>query len=284
VNKEKEPFVKGLQRMAQSERHRDNGSMGSKSDLAERSLETDLHDVAQIESNVPIDDVSQEFQGMRVSESMDSNVMMQFPPSIGSTIPYQPMANTLIITNLPYRVRWQELKDLFRRFGHPSRSEVLLGPDSRSRGIGYVVMSSYEEALRCVSGLKDYEWFGRTIQVSLDTGGYGLSRAYYPPENLYATMRQSSFPRQMPVFGETLNQYPPQHIPNPFNYVPVMYPYMDTNPQYIPSEPIYIPGGFDGTPASYQSHNSHFTTTSTSTASSNRLLYIGNVIVNYNIG
>lgn len=35
---------------------------------------------------------------------------------------------------LPYRVRWQDLKDLFRKAGTVLRADVSLGPDNRSRG------------------------------------------------------------------------------------------------------------------------------------------------------
>lgn len=37
---------------------------------------------------------------------------------------------------LPYRVRWQDLKDLFRRSGTVLRADVALSPDNRSRGHG----------------------------------------------------------------------------------------------------------------------------------------------------
>jgi RNA recognition motif. (a.k.a. RRM, RBD, or RNP domain) len=85
--------------------------------------------------------------------------------SVGST--------TLAVTNLPYRIRWQDLKDLFRRYGTPSRADVFLAPDGRSRGVGMVSMRTRQEAENCVNDLNGYEWFGRKIGVKIDeTGGH----------------------------------------------------------------------------------------------------------------
>jgi RNA recognition motif-containing protein len=80
---------------------------------------------------------------------------------------------TLAVTNLPYRIRWQDLKDLFRRYGTPSRADVFLAPDGRSRGVGMVSMRTRREAENCVNDLNGYEWFGRKIGVQIDeTGGH----------------------------------------------------------------------------------------------------------------
>jgi hypothetical protein len=82
-------------------------------------------------------------------------------------------STTLAVTNLPYRIRWQDLKDLFRRYGTPSRADVFLAPDGRSRGVGMVSMRTRLEAENCVNDLNGYEWFGRKIGVRIDeTGGH----------------------------------------------------------------------------------------------------------------
>src|SRR5271170_7157025 len=100
------------------------------------------------------------------------------PPYGLQTVPPQPApesvgSTTLAITNLPYRIRWQDLKDLFRRYGTPSRADVFLAPDGRSRGVGMVSMRSRREAENCVNDLNGYEWFGRKIGVKIDeTGGH----------------------------------------------------------------------------------------------------------------
>ena len=51
---------------------------------------------------------------------------------------------------LPYRVRWQDLKDLFRKAGTVLRADVSLGPDNRSRGYGTVLLATSEDAARAV--------------------------------------------------------------------------------------------------------------------------------------
>jgi RNA recognition motif. (a.k.a. RRM, RBD, or RNP domain) len=82
-------------------------------------------------------------------------------------------STTLAVTNLPYRIRWQDLKDLFRRYGTPSRADVFLAPDGRSRGVGMVSMRTRREAENCVNDLNGYEWYGRKIGVKIDeTGGH----------------------------------------------------------------------------------------------------------------
>lgn len=51
---------------------------------------------------------------------------------------------------LPYRVRWQDLKDLFRRAGTVLRADVSLGQDNRSRGYGTVLMGSREDGAKAI--------------------------------------------------------------------------------------------------------------------------------------
>lgn len=50
------------------------------------------------------------------------------------------------LAQLPYRVRWQDLKDLFRKAGTVLRADVSLGPDNRSRGYGTVLLATAEDA------------------------------------------------------------------------------------------------------------------------------------------
>lgn len=58
------------------------------------------------------------------------------------------IANVFPLTTfqLPYRVRWQDLKDLFRKAGTVLRADVSLGPDNRSRGYGTVLLATAEDA------------------------------------------------------------------------------------------------------------------------------------------
>ncbi|KAK8844608.1 hypothetical protein IAR55_006455 [Kwoniella newhampshirensis] len=69
---------------------------------------------------------------------------------------------------LPYRVRWQDLKDLFRKAGTVLRADVSLGPDNRSRGYGTVLMGSREDAARAIDRYNGYTWQTRTLEVRPD--------------------------------------------------------------------------------------------------------------------
>ncbi|EIW54931.1 uncharacterized protein TRAVEDRAFT_83958, partial [Trametes versicolor FP-101664 SS1] len=78
---------------------------------------------------------------------------------------------------LPYRVRWQDLKDLFRRAGTVLRADVSLGPDNRSRGYGTVLLATAEDAGRAVDMFNGYTWQTRTLEVRPDRMGEELGMA-----------------------------------------------------------------------------------------------------------
>lgn len=69
---------------------------------------------------------------------------------------------------LPYRVRWQDLKDLFRKAGTVLRADVSLGPDNRSRGYGTVLLATAEDAGRAVDMFNGYSWQTRVLEVRPD--------------------------------------------------------------------------------------------------------------------
>ena len=83
-----------------------------------------------------------------------------------------------MVLQLPYRVRWQDLKDLFRRAGTVLRADVALGPDNRSRGHGTVLLASQEDAERAIGLFQGWCWQGRVLEVRKDrviSGEEGLS-------------------------------------------------------------------------------------------------------------
>lgn len=73
-----------------------------------------------------------------------------------------------LTSQLPYRVRWQDLKDLFRKAGTVLRADVSLGPDNRSRGYGTVLLASAEDAGRAVDMFNGYSWQTRVLEVRAD--------------------------------------------------------------------------------------------------------------------
>ncbi|KAF9530170.1 hypothetical protein CPB83DRAFT_763507 [Crepidotus variabilis] len=82
--------------------------------------------------------------------------------------PLRDTRTQLFVGNLPYRVRWQDLKDLFRKAGTVLRADVSLGPDNRSRGYGTVLLATAEDAGRAVDMFNGYTWQTRVLEVRLD--------------------------------------------------------------------------------------------------------------------
>lgn len=51
---------------------------------------------------------------------------------------------------LPFRVRWQDLKDMFKKAGEVIRADVAIGFDNRSKGHGTVLFTRVEDAQQAV--------------------------------------------------------------------------------------------------------------------------------------
>lgn len=71
----------------------------------------------------------------------------------------------VFIGNLPFSVRWQELKDLFKPYGEIERADVLENSFGKSRGMGTVYYYRKEDADNAIAKLNGYEWYGRIIEV-----------------------------------------------------------------------------------------------------------------------
>ncbi|KAI0038931.1 RNA-binding domain-containing protein, partial [Auriscalpium vulgare] len=87
---------------------------------------------------------------------------------------------------LPYRVRWQDLKDLFRKAGTVLRADVSLGPDNRSYGYGTVLLATTEDAGRAVDMFNGYSWQSRILEVRLDRLPADLDNPPGPPGGFLA--------------------------------------------------------------------------------------------------
>ncbi|KAF9788638.1 hypothetical protein BJ322DRAFT_1050218 [Thelephora terrestris] len=99
----------------------------------------------------------------------DIEAVIQMATSNQGRLPIPKDTRTqLFVGNLPYRVRWQDLKDLFRKAGTVLRADVSLGPDNRSRGYGTVLLASAEDATRAVEMFNGYNWQTRTLEVRPD--------------------------------------------------------------------------------------------------------------------
>lgn len=77
------------------------------------------------------------------------------------------MAKKLFVGGLPYATRDEELKEFFAQAGSVSSAQVIMDKFSgRSKGFGFVEMSSDEEADKAIATLNGASMGGRTIVVS----------------------------------------------------------------------------------------------------------------------
>lgn len=92
------------------------------------------------------------------------------------------MGKKLYVGNLSYGVNSSELQELFSRFGTVESAQVIEDRESgRSKGFGFVEMSSDEEAQAAIQGLNGQEHGGRPLTVNEarpreDRGGGGGGR------------------------------------------------------------------------------------------------------------
>ncbi|KAG7811038.1 hypothetical protein KL921_002666 [Ogataea angusta] len=73
----------------------------------------------------------------------------------------------VFIGNLPFSVRWQDLKDLFKSCGPIIRADVREDHRGRSKGFGTVIFENSEDADRAIADFNGYDMEGRRIEVRL---------------------------------------------------------------------------------------------------------------------
>ena len=77
------------------------------------------------------------------------------------------MGKKLYCGNLSYGVRSPELEELFTQFGTVESAQVIEDRETgRSKGFGFVEMTSDEEASAAIEALDGKEHEGRTIRVN----------------------------------------------------------------------------------------------------------------------
>lgn len=77
----------------------------------------------------------------------------------------------LFVGNFPFSVDDEKLREFFSRAGNVVSAKVMTeGEGGRSRGFGFVEMSSEEDARKAISELNSTQWDGRQIKVSEDRG------------------------------------------------------------------------------------------------------------------
>ena len=78
------------------------------------------------------------------------------------------MGKKLYVGNLPYSVRDGDLEQAFGQFGSVTSAKVMMERDTgRSKGFGFVEMSSDAEAEKAISMFHDQEFQGRRLTVNV---------------------------------------------------------------------------------------------------------------------
>lgn len=73
----------------------------------------------------------------------------------------------LYVGNLPYNVSSSDLEQMFEPFGNVESAQVITDRDTgRSKGFGFVEMSTSEEAQAAIDGLSGKEINGRALTVN----------------------------------------------------------------------------------------------------------------------
>ncbi|MCO5978694.1 RNA recognition motif domain-containing protein [Ideonella oryzae] len=91
------------------------------------------------------------------------------------------MDNKLYVGNLPYSMGDDDLQQHFSAFGQVTSAKVMMDRDSgRSKGFGFVEMSSGDEAQAAIRGMNGESFGGREMVVNVarpreerPAGGFG---------------------------------------------------------------------------------------------------------------
>src|SRR5215207_3678819 len=77
------------------------------------------------------------------------------------------MGNKLYVGNLPYTVRDEDLQQSFGQYGTVTSAKVMMERDTgRSKGFGFVEMSSEAEAKAAIEGMNGQQVGGRGLVVN----------------------------------------------------------------------------------------------------------------------
>ncbi len=78
------------------------------------------------------------------------------------------MSSNLFVGNLTYGVNNADLESLFSQYGQVTKAQVITDRDSgRSRGFGFVEMSTVEEANAAIEALNGKDHEGRNLTVNI---------------------------------------------------------------------------------------------------------------------
>jgi cold-inducible RNA-binding protein len=76
------------------------------------------------------------------------------------------MTKKIYIGNLTYQTDEESLKELFGKIGEVNSVKIITDETGRSKGFGFVEMSSDEDAEKAISGLNGTSFGGRSLVVN----------------------------------------------------------------------------------------------------------------------
>jgi len=88
------------------------------------------------------------------------------------------MATNIYVGNLPWTTTNDELADMFSQYGQVTKAQVITDRETgRSRGFGFVEMTSEEEAQSAIDAMNNRDFNGRPLTVNIakprEAGGGG---------------------------------------------------------------------------------------------------------------
>ena len=96
------------------------------------------------------------------------------------------MNKRLYVGNLSYNVNDKELQDLFSQVGTVVYAKVITRTDGKSKGFGFVEMSSEEEAKAAIEKYENFLLYNREMKVN-------EAKAQDQPKSNYGNQRRGSY-------------------------------------------------------------------------------------------
>ncbi|XP_008847580.1 myelin expression factor 2 isoform X2 [Nannospalax galili] len=119
-----------------------------------------------------------------------------------------PNRNRVFISNIPYDMKWQAIKDLMReKVGEVTYVELFKDAEGKSRGCGVVEFKDEEFVKKALETMNKYDLSGRPLNIKEDPDGENARRA------LQRT--GASFPGHSSEVGSGLMNLPPSILNNP---------------------------------------------------------------------
>merc|ERR1719271_312950 len=74
----------------------------------------------------------------------------------------------IVVHGIPYSMRWQDLKDLFKQCGNVLRADIVTDETGRSKGYGTILFDDAQCAQAAIATFSEQEYEGRKLSVKLD--------------------------------------------------------------------------------------------------------------------